>query len=39
MIQKKPYYSLITHTGNGSGKTAALAIGSSLRVERTLKKT
>jgi len=39
MISKEPYHSLIAQARNGSGKTVAFAIGSTLRVDRALKKT
>jgi hypothetical protein len=39
MISKEPNHSLIAQARNGSGKTAAFAIGSTLRVDRSLKNT
>jgi superfamily II DNA/RNA helicase len=39
MITNDPHHSLIAQARNGSGKTAAFAIGSTLRVDRSLKKT
>jgi superfamily II DNA/RNA helicase len=39
MITSSPYHSLIAQARNGSGKTAAFAIGSTLRVDRSIKKT
>ena len=39
MISKEPFHSLIAKAHHSSGKTAAFAIGSTLRVDRSLKKT
>ena len=39
MISKEPYHPLIAQAKNGAGKTGSFSIGSTLRVDRSDKRT